>query len=83
MNKGRKDKKIAVITGASRGIGYATVELLSLHGFKIYACVRSLKSCKNLQNLADQNSNIEILDLDLRNKSSIERVAKEIRKNED
>ncbi len=83
MSKNRRGQPIALITGCSRGIGYATVELLSLHDFKIYACVRSIKSCKNLRFLADKNSNIIIREIDLKKKSSIQKIAREIKEKEE
>ena len=32
--------KVAVVTGASSGIGQATAELLALHGYKVYGTSR-------------------------------------------
>lgn len=83
MNKNRRDQQIALITGCSRGIGYTTVELLALRGFKIYACVRSIKNCKNLRFLAEKNSNIIIRETDLNKKFSIQKIAREIKEKEE
>jgi NAD(P)-dependent dehydrogenase (short-subunit alcohol dehydrogenase family) len=78
-----KGQQIALITGCSRGIGYATVELLALHDFKIYAGVRSIKSCKNIHFLADKNPNIIIREVDFNKKSSIQKITREIKEKEE
>ena len=38
--------KVAVVTGASSGIGRATVEQLTATGWTVYALARSKRSCK-------------------------------------
>jgi NAD(P)-dependent dehydrogenase (short-subunit alcohol dehydrogenase family) len=78
MIKEDKSKKIALITGCARGIGYATVGLLALHNFTIYAGVRSINSCHDLQALASKNHNIIIREVDLEKQSSIKNIAKEV-----
>jgi NAD(P)-dependent dehydrogenase (short-subunit alcohol dehydrogenase family) len=83
MSKDSKSQQVALITGCSRGIGYATVELLALHNFKIYACVRSVKTCKSLCLLSDKNPNIIVREIDLKKKSSIKKLTSEIKKKEE
>lgn len=78
MIKEDNSKKIALITGCARGIGYATTELLALHNFTIYAGVRSMNSCHDLHALASTNHNILIREIDLEKESSIKKLAKEI-----
>ena len=42
---GRLDGKIAIVTGASRGIGAAIVKRLADEGAQVVACARSIESC--------------------------------------
>ena len=43
---GRLDGKVAIVTGASRGIGAAIVKKLAEEGAQVVACARSLESCE-------------------------------------
>ena len=43
---GTLDGKIAIVTGASRGIGAAIVKKLADEGAQVVACARSLESCE-------------------------------------
>lgn len=42
-------KKIAVVTGASSGIGYAITKELAAHGYKVYACARRIEPMEALR----------------------------------
>ena len=42
---GKLDGKVAIVTGASRGIGAAIVEALAAEGATVVACARSIESC--------------------------------------
>ena len=42
---GKLDGKIAIVTGASRGIGAAIVRKLADEGAQVVACARSIESC--------------------------------------
>ena len=42
---GRLDGKVAIVTGASRGIGAAIVKKLAEEGAQVVACARSIESC--------------------------------------
>lgn len=52
--------KTAIVTGASRGVGYATVKLLSENGYKVIAVSRNLSKVNNLV-----SDNVETYQLDL------------------
>ena len=67
--------KIAVITGASSGIGAATALLLAENGYRVIAGARRLD---RLQELASKNSAIEICQLDVTDQMSIDAFVKEI-----
>lgn len=41
------EKKVAIVTGGTSGIGLATVELLATQGMTVYACARHEKTFEN------------------------------------
>ena len=43
---GKLDGKVAIVTGASRGIGAAIVKKLHEEGATVVACARSIESCE-------------------------------------
>ncbi len=78
MNK--KRMKTVLITGCSRGVGFAVVELLASKGCIIYAGVRTVAKATKLKALAKSNPNIKIIEIDLKNEKSIKKAAKTIKK---
>ena len=52
--------KTAIVTGASKGVGYATVKLLSENGYKVIAVSRNLSKVSNLV-----SDNVEVYKLDI------------------
>lgn len=60
--------KTAIVTGASKGVGYATVKLLSESGYKVIAVSRDLSKVSDL--LSD---NVEVYKLDITNSEEIKR----------
>jgi len=62
-------KKIAVVTGASSGIGAATAALLAKNGFHVIAGARRMD---RLNTLAASHSDIEVLPLDVTDQSSVD-----------
>ena len=63
--------KTALVTGASSGIGEATVKLLSEKGFKVTAIARRKSKLDKLQKL----SGCETLAMDIRNTKEIEKLS--------
>jgi NADP-dependent 3-hydroxy acid dehydrogenase YdfG len=58
--------KTAIVTGASKGVGYATVKLLSENGYRVIAVSR------NLSKLKESNfDNVETYQLDITDESQI------------
>ena len=60
--------KTAIVTGASKGVGYATVKLLSENGYKVIAVSRNLEKVSEL--ISD---NVEIYQLDITNENEIKK----------
>jgi short-subunit dehydrogenase len=48
--------KTAIVTGASKGVGYATVKLLSENGYKVIAVSRDVDKMSGL--LSDNGRNL-------------------------
>lgn len=60
--------KTAIVTGASKGVGYATVKLLSENGYKVIAVSRDLRRISELV-----SENIEVYQLDITNENEIKK----------
>jgi NADP-dependent 3-hydroxy acid dehydrogenase YdfG len=58
--------KTAIVTGASKGVGYATVKLLSESGYKVIAVSRNLSKVSELI-----SNNVEVYKMDITNASEI------------
>jgi len=65
-------REIAVVTGASSGIGAATALLLAKNGFHVIAAARRMD---RLETLANADSNIEIVELDVTNQVQVDSLA--------
>jgi NADP-dependent 3-hydroxy acid dehydrogenase YdfG len=59
--------KTAIVTGASKGVGYATVKLLSQNGYKVIAVSRDLSRVSQLE-----SENVETYRLDITQPKEIE-----------
>ena len=68
-------KKLAVVTGASSGIGAATALVLAENGYQVIAGARRLD---RLQELSSKNSAIEICQLDVTEQASVDEFVKHI-----
>jgi NADP-dependent 3-hydroxy acid dehydrogenase YdfG len=60
--------KTAIVTGASKGVGYATVKLLSENGYKVIAVSRDLSKVSSLV-----SDNVEVYKLDITSPDEIKR----------
>jgi NADP-dependent 3-hydroxy acid dehydrogenase YdfG len=60
------NNKTAIVTGASKGVGYATVKLLSESGYKVIAVSRDLSKVSGLV-----GDNVEVYQMDITNSNEI------------
>lgn len=67
--------EIAVVTGASSGIGEATARALSKSGFQVIAAARRID---RLEKLAAEDSNIKAVLLDVTDQKSVDELAKSL-----
>lgn len=66
-------KKIAVVTGASRGLGYATSEALAKMGYKVIMAMREPEKAQPQMNaLKTKDLDVTAFQLDVANEKSIE-----------
>lgn len=74
-----QNKKIALITGANRGIGFETARQLGQQGIKVLLAARSLeKATEAAETLKSENLDIEPILLDVDDAATHESAAKEI-----
>jgi NADP-dependent 3-hydroxy acid dehydrogenase YdfG len=64
--------EIAVVTGASSGIGAATARILAANGYHVIAAARRID---RLNELATESPNIEAFELDVTDQSSVDALA--------
>ena len=67
------DRPVAIVTGASRGIGEATAWLLAARGWDVYATARNVESLAGLQ-----SSRVTPVRLDLTDTESIEAALEQV-----
>ncbi len=73
------NQKVALITGASTGLGFETSILLAKNGYKVYATMRNLEKQEDLINKAQElNLDIYTKHLDVTNVDNINRVVNDI-----
>ncbi len=68
-------KPIAVVTGASSGIGAATALLLAENGYRVVAIARR---ADRLAKVAQQNSDIEVLTIDVTSDEDVQRLTRHL-----
>lgn len=74
-----QNKKIALITGANRGIGFETARQLGQQGIKVLLAARSLeKAAEAAENLKSENLDVEPILLDVDDAKTHESAAKEV-----
>ena len=64
--------KVAIVTGSSTGIGYATSLTLARNGFHTYATVRNLGKAKAIEDVAEEEGlPIKVMELDVDSDESV------------
>ncbi|PGA15414.1 short-chain dehydrogenase/reductase [Priestia aryabhattai] len=77
------NNKVALITGASTGVGFETALLLASKGYKVYATMRNFEKKDALKEAAnDQNVEVIVKQLDVTSTTSINDCVQEIMKDE-
>jgi NAD(P)-dependent dehydrogenase (short-subunit alcohol dehydrogenase family) len=73
------NQRVAIVTGSSSGIGYATSLLLAKKGFYTYASVRGINESVSLQSIADaERLPLKLIQLDVTDDSSIKAAVEKI-----
>jgi NAD(P)-dependent dehydrogenase (short-subunit alcohol dehydrogenase family) len=73
------NKKVAVVTGSSTGIGYETSLILARNGFLTYATMRNLNKSENIKSVATkENLSIRIKQLDVTDDVSVKNAIQSI-----
>jgi short-subunit dehydrogenase len=77
--KSDRNKKVAVVTGSSTGIGFETSLLLARNGFYTYATMRNLDKSKAITSLKQKEKlSLEILQLDVTADESVKEAINKI-----
>ena len=73
--------KVALITGASKGIGKETAILLASYGAKVAICARDLQECENVAQFIQNTYGTEAIAVscDVANEEEVEAVVEKIR----
>ena len=82
LNKGTNEgarQKVAIVTGSSSGIGYATSLLLARKGFYTYASARNIDKSASLGSIANtERLPLKLIQLDVTDDSSIKAALEKI-----
>lgn len=77
----KEEKKVALVTGSSSGIGYYTAIALAREGFHTYATMRDLKKADDIvESSKKDNLSIEVLELDVDKDESVRNAVDNILK---
>ena len=72
-------QKVAIVTGSSSGIGYATSLLLARKGFYTYASARNIDKSASLQSIAGaERLTLKLIQLDVTDDSSVKDAVEKI-----
>ena len=84
QEEGEEQEKIAIVTGSSSGIGYATSLLLARNRFHTYATMRNIEKSADIQEITNKERlSLQVIQLDVNDDASIRNSIKRIeRENE-
>ena len=67
-----QERKVALVTGSSSGIGFETALILARTGIHTYATMRNLEKSKNIIEIANtENLPLQVIQLDVNNDTSV------------
>ena len=73
------NKKVAVVTGSSTGIGFETCLALAKNGYLTYATMRDLKKTERIERIDhDKNLQIKIIEMDVNKDDSVKNAIEKI-----
>lgn len=75
------EMKVAIVTGANRGIGLETARQLAKQGIYVIATVRSLTSAGELQAMAAEGLPVSVATVDVSSAASVKDFAEYVREN--
>ena len=82
LNKGTDEggrQKVAIVTGSSSGIGYATSLMLARKGFYTYASARNIDKSANLESIANaERLPLKLIQLDITDDNSVKAAIEKI-----
>src|SRR5437588_5645133 len=82
LNEGTDEgakQKVAIVTGSSSGVGYATSLLLARKGFYTYASARNIDKSANLQSIVDsERLPLKLIQLDVTDDISVKDAVEKI-----
>lgn len=73
-----QQRKIALVTGGNKGIGFAICQGLLAAGFEVILAARSLDKAKTAAEQLHQNSKVRVIELDVTNDDSIYHAAEDL-----
>ena len=84
QEEGEEQQKVAIVTGSSSGIGYATSLLLARNRFHTYPTMRNIEKSADIQDIANKEGlPLQVIQLDVNDDASIRNSIKRIeRENE-
>ncbi len=84
QEEGEEQGKVAIVTGSSSGIGYATSLLLARNRFHTYATMRNTEKSADIQEIANKEKlPLQVIQLDVNDDASIRNSIKRVeRENE-
>lgn len=72
QEEGEEQQKVAIVTGSSSGIGYATSLLLAKNRFHTYATMRNIEKSADIQQIANKERlPLQVIQLDVNDDASI------------
>ncbi len=79
MKQQVQQKKVAIITGSSSGIGYATALLLARNRFYTYATMRNIKKSVDILEIANRERlPLQVIQLDVNDDTSIRNLIEKV-----